>query len=254
MLASIQNFDWTSWGIKSFWFYSIVVLRIEKITQFTLKIWTSWYFVLCPLKISRLECYRSSPKKQTMCRWECRTAGPGFSGLPFYPLDGGSEFWYAITTVREASLHPKFWSALLREEGLLISGPYLFFHPPVCRMRKPGGHFGIAKIGLRCFWNAFWWNSENVFTGEDSVTALMWHSSQVFTSEDRAFYAIFDIGLKMYSTARIGLSCFWNAFWWNSENVFTGEDSVTTLMWYSSQVFTSEGGQDLYSLGVCVCN
>ena len=42
----------------------------------------------------------------------------------------------------------------------------------------------------------------------------MWLSSQVFTSKDRAFYAIFDIGLKIYSPARIGLIGFWNEYEW----------------------------------------
>ena len=70
--------------------------------------------------IARLKCYRSKPEKQTRCHWECRTAGPGFSGLPFYPWDGGSEFWYAIPTVRGASFHPKFWLDILEEEGFLI--------------------------------------------------------------------------------------------------------------------------------------
>ena len=46
--------------------------------------------------------------------------GPLLPGLPFYPQDGGSEFWYAIPTVRDASFHPKFWLAILGEEGFLI--------------------------------------------------------------------------------------------------------------------------------------
>ena len=45
----------------------------------------------------------------------------GFPGLPFYPQEGRSKFWYAIMTVREASFHPKFWSNIPREVALLIS-------------------------------------------------------------------------------------------------------------------------------------
>ena len=109
--ASNQNSDTPSRGKKVLWFYLIDKVRIKKITQFTCthrhniihqsyswSIWTQWYFLLSILRrmLRVILTFPSTTFKILgeegflilLNSWECRTAGPGFSGIPFYPRDG----------------------------------------------------------------------------------------------------------------------------------------------------------------------